>query len=127
MKDREIEELMERISDLQNKEVSNNFWEGDDYDELEASSESDTEYEASTSSGHQKILCYDCDLCDFKTKHEVGLKIHISERHIPKYEECNLYFDNSEKLERHKAADVSLVNLDETNDEEHDLQVKHYQ
>ena len=38
-----------------------------------------------------------------------------------------MYFDNSKKLERHRAADVTLANLDETNDEEHDLQVKQYQ
>ena len=45
---------------------------------------------------------FQCDTCDFLTKHKNGLKIHVARIHNFKCDQCEVTFKNGECLERHK-------------------------
>ena len=85
------------------------------YDEIDEDEVDTLNYrdEASTSVPPQ-CLQYQCDCCDFKTQHEVGIQIHKSKVHKDYCENCLVRFNNKEQLERHKLADDTLSKADET-------------
>ena len=131
-KDVQILKLIDKISEIEKKEFTNNFnddYSDDDDEESETLSGSEfcnIESVASASRVSHHILRYHCDCCDFRTEHEVGLKIHKSKTHKYKCGNCNVHFKNEEQLVRHKSAEVILANLNKTCSEEYGLQVKQH-
>ena len=55
----------------------------------------------------------ECDLCDFKTNKEVGLKIHKSKKHIVKCEECGKNIQSEVFLKSHICDIDSIDNPEE--------------
>ena len=125
-KDVQIAKLMTRISEIERKDFNDNC--DDEASEISTTSSEIIEHEneASTSNCDPRILLYHCDCCDYTTKHEVGLKIHKAKAHKYKCEECNAFFGNDDKLARHKLADATLANLDETYSEDYGLLINQH-
>ena len=88
-KDAQIAELVEKLSEIEKTNYSET---DDDSDILNTSEIEDFEPEATTSKVIPQILMYYRDYCDFRTQHEVGLKIHKSKSHKFKCENCDLFF-----------------------------------
>ena len=64
--------------------------------------------------------------CEFKTLHEVGLKIHRTKKHKNTCVICDLHFANEELLDRHKLSDTTLAYMHESSSAEFGLEIRQY-
>ena len=69
---------------------------------------------------------YSCDICDFKTKHGRGLKVHIGRVHSLKCEMCQEQFLAKESFKRHKDLEVLLENICDKKEESLCLEMRKF-
>ena len=113
-KDSEIKLLSEKVNELERKKE--NFC-----DHIFDKSESESN-DSETSFDIQ--LDYECEMCDFTSKKEVGLKIHVSKMHKYNCDECEKSFEHRDQLERHRSAKEILSNISVTHNDELNLVIK---
>ena len=82
---------------------------------FEAVVDSDTSEEESFC---EEEIFFFCDHCNFKTRKEKGIKVHIGRVHSLKCETCDKKFISVEKLERHMKVKTLVDNLGETRSED---------
>ena len=80
-----------------------------------------SESETSTSEGEN---VFNCEMCEFRTNSESGLKIHIGKVHKEKCERCDKTFRSREKLNRHIKAKEMLDNIDPKESKHLDMKLK---
>ena len=64
---------------------------------------------------HDGIEKFECDMCDFKTDKEVGLKIHKSKKHTVTCEECGKKIQSEVYLKSH-ICDIDTIDNPEEGD-----------
>ena len=127
-KDLVISKLNEQISEIESQLPQNDTFTSVDEDpEISGSGLGESENEASTSQFSSQCLSYQCDCCDFKTLHEIGLKIHKTKKHKNKCDKCDVHFENKEQFERHMMSHKTLAYMHEHQSEEYSLEIRQYQ
>ena len=67
-----------------------------------------------------------CEVCEFKTNSEAGLKIHIGKLHKEKCGECGKTFRTKEKFKRYMEAKETFANIDPKENTYHHMKLEHF-